>query len=64
MVESILAVAGSTIEPVVVDRRPGDPDAVVASVDHIHELLGWTSSRGLDDMVRSAWESHQYFATR
>ena len=40
----------------VVDRRPGDPAAVVADVRRIEAALGWTASHDLEDMVRSAWE--------
>ena len=48
-------VTGSTVAPVVVERRPGDPAAVVARVDRIREVLGFTASRGLTEMVESAW---------
>ena len=48
-------VTGSTVAPVVVDRRPGDPAAVVARVDRIRDVLGFTATRGLTEMVESAW---------
>ena len=50
-------VTGSTVAPVVVDRRPGDPAAVVARVDSIRDVLGFTATRGLTEMVESAWEA-------
>jgi UDP-glucose 4-epimerase len=40
----------------VVDRRLGDPAAVVADVRRIKAALGWTASHDLEDMVRSAWD--------
>ena len=51
---------GSDLEPVVVDRRPGDPARVVASADRIRHDLGWTAKHDLDDMVTSAWEAWQH----
>ena len=57
MVDRILAVAGSELEPVVRGRRAGDPATLVAKVDRIREATGWTASHDLDDIVRSAWEA-------
>lgn len=60
MVAAIREVTGTAgepwSEPVVVDRRAGDPARVVASADLIAERLGWTAQHGLRDMVTSAWE--------
>jgi UDP-glucose 4-epimerase len=39
-----------TVEP----RRPGDPPALVASVDRIAEVLGWRAERDLAEICRSA----------
>ena len=63
MVTQIGLVAGSTTEPLVLDRRPGDPAVVVAVVDRIQQEVGWTARHGLDDIVRSAWESREHFRT-
>ena len=52
-------VTGSDIEPVVVERRPGDPARVVASADRISSDLGWTAKHNLEDMVASAWAAWQ-----
>ena len=40
------------IEP----RRPGDAARAVASAELITKELGWTASRGVREMVESAWE--------
>ena len=56
---TVAAVTGIDTEPVVVDRRPGDPARVTAAVDRIRAELGWTSKHDLTDMVRSAWEAWQ-----
>ena len=60
VLETVARVTGSDIEPVVVDRRPGDPARVVASADRIRSELGWTAKHDLDDMVASAWAAWQH----
>jgi UDP-glucose 4-epimerase len=42
-------------EPVVEQRRPGDPARVVASAEVARTLLGWEAQYGVEDMVGSAW---------
>ncbi len=58
MIDTILEVTGSPLKPIVADRRPGDPDMVVAAVDRVADRLGWRATRSLRDMVSSAWEAH------
>jgi UDP-glucose 4-epimerase len=58
MIDTILDVTGSSLQPIVADRRPGDPDMVVAAVDRVADRLGWRATRSLRDMVSSAWEAH------
>ena len=53
-------VTGRDMDPVVVERRPGDPARIVGSVDRIQSALGWTARYDLDDMVQSAWEAWQH----
>jgi UDP-glucose 4-epimerase len=53
-------VTGLDVTPDFVDRRPGDPARIVASVDRIAKDLGWTSRFELDDMVASAWAGWQH----
>ena len=48
-------VTGLDSTPEVVDRRPGDPARIVATVDRIEKGLGFTAQHGLRDMVESAW---------
>ena len=38
-------------------RRAGDPTSVVANVDQARDVLGWSSSRTLDDIVGSAYRA-------
>jgi len=39
-----------------VDRREGDVEKIWANPELANEKLGWTAKRGLEEMVRSAWE--------
>jgi UDP-glucose 4-epimerase len=48
-------VSGQPLSPVVGPRRPGDAAKAVASADLITKELGWTASRGMREMVDSAW---------
>jgi UDP-glucose 4-epimerase len=41
---------------VVTGRRPGDAACCVASAELARKELGWSASRGLREMVASAWE--------
>jgi UDP-glucose 4-epimerase len=50
-------VTGIAIEPTVVQRREGDPAALIADVTFAREILGWQSSRDLRDIVTSAWDA-------
>jgi UDP-glucose 4-epimerase len=50
-------VTGRDTTPEVVDRRPGDPARIVASVDRIREGLGFTATRDLREMVSSGWSA-------
>ncbi|MDG6102988.1 UDP-glucose 4-epimerase GalE [Dactylosporangium aurantiacum] len=55
VVRGVEAVAGCPIERTLHPRRPGDPASVVADAGRIQRELGWRASRGLTEMVTSAW---------
>ncbi|MDR3126088.1 MAG: UDP-glucose 4-epimerase GalE [Rickettsiales bacterium] len=38
------------------ERRPGDPDILVSDNKKAMEVLGWKPSRGIDDIIKSAWK--------
>jgi UDP-glucose 4-epimerase len=40
-------------------RRPGDPARLVASVERAREVLGWSPTRDLYEMVAHAWQWHR-----
>jgi UDP-glucose 4-epimerase len=52
-------VTGRDVTPEIVDRRPGDPARIVASVDRIRDGLGFTATRDLREMVQSGWDGWQ-----
>ncbi len=60
VMRTVAEVTGRAVEPVVVDRRPGDPAYVVAAADRIRRDLGWTARYALPEMVASAWAGWQH----
>ena len=50
-------VTGVLLDPVIGQRREGDPPALVADVAKATEVLGWNSSRDLREIVSSAWDA-------
>jgi UDP-glucose 4-epimerase len=60
VLSTVARVTGSDLEPVVVERRPGDPARIVASADRIKRDLGWTARHDLEHMVTSAWEAWRH----
>ena len=52
-------VTGIELNPEIVDRREGDPAALVADVSKAKEILGWQSRFQLRDIVQSAWNAWQ-----
>jgi UDP-glucose 4-epimerase len=42
----------------VVGRRAGDPVATFADPTRVAATLGWTATRGLEEIVASAWQWH------
>ena len=52
-------VTGISVDPIIGQRREGDPAALVADVSFAKDVLGWQSSRDLRDIVTSAWDAWQ-----
>ena len=57
VLEMIQDITGISIEPIVGQRRDGDPPALVADVSLAKEILGWQSSRDLREIISSAWDA-------
>ena len=54
MVSSIARAAGYAGAPTIAEPRPGDAAAVVAHVERIARLTGWSARHTLDDIVTSS----------
>jgi UDP-glucose 4-epimerase len=59
VIDAVSAAVGTTLPVDHVARRPGDPDLLVASAAKARDGLGWTATRGLDEMAASAWSAWQ-----
>jgi UDP-glucose-4-epimerase GalE len=51
---------GNTVPHKIVPRRPGDPPALVANPAKAQSLLGWNTTRGLDEIVSTAWSWEEH----
>jgi UDP-glucose 4-epimerase len=60
VIERISEVSSLRVNPAHSERREGDPAALVADVARASASLGWKSSRGLTDIVESAWNAWNY----
>lgn len=56
MVNSFEKATGIAINYKLVDRRPGDVEAVYADTTKAESSLGWKAELSLEEMLRSAWE--------
>jgi UDP-glucose 4-epimerase len=59
IMDAVRRVTGIDFEPLITERRPGDPARIVATGELAARDLGWTMRHDLDDMVRTAWEAWQ-----
>ena len=59
IVESAMDVTGVRIPYEITDRRPGDPDILVASSEKARTLLGWEPAHtDIGSIIGSAWKWH------
>lgn len=59
VIETARVITGRTIPVLETPRRPGDPDKLVAKVEKIQSLLGWTPKHSsLEQIMESAWAWH------
>ncbi len=59
VIEALRASVGDDFAVDIVERRPGDPPALVAAPDLALALLGWRARHVLQDMTDSAWAAWQ-----
>ncbi|WP_296618625.1 UDP-glucose 4-epimerase GalE [Marivirga sp.] len=62
MVKSFEKTTGVKVPYEIVDRRPGDVEAVYADTTKVTNELGFKTKRSLDDMLKSAWDWEQALA--
>ncbi|HEV2397261.1 MAG TPA: UDP-glucose 4-epimerase GalE [Candidatus Sulfotelmatobacter sp.] len=55
VISSIEKITGNSVPHKVVDRRAGDPPALVANPAKAQALLNWKATRTLHDIVGTAW---------
>jgi len=58
-VQTARTVTGHDIPMHFGDRRPGDPDKLVASYKKAEQYLGWKPTKNIKDIIDSAWRFHQ-----
>jgi UDP-glucose 4-epimerase len=52
-------VLGKSVPAELVGRRAGDPAVLIADIAKANEILGWSPTRNIEDMVRDTWDSFQ-----
>ncbi|MGC4439542.1 UDP-glucose 4-epimerase GalE, partial [Streptococcus suis] len=59
IVEAARRVTGAAIPMEIAERRPGDPDTLVASSQKAREVLGWKPVfDDIDKIIETAWAWH------
>ncbi|MCI6410156.1 MAG: UDP-glucose 4-epimerase GalE, partial [Schaalia hyovaginalis] len=59
IIDGLRRVSGIDFEVLVEERRAGDPPHLIGDPKRLSEGLGWRAHRGLDDILKSAWEGWQ-----
>ena len=59
VLDTVAAVTQRDVPVVEAPRREGDPPVLVASYERASSLLGWRPQRGLEVMVRDAWDFYR-----
>jgi UDP-glucose-4-epimerase GalE len=55
VIAAVEKITGMALPHKVVPRRPGDPPALIANPSRAQKLLGWKATRGLNEVVATAW---------
>ena len=64
VIAAVEAATGSKVKHRIAPRRPGDPPVLVADAGRAERQLGWKATRGLPEIVGSAWKWMQQAASR
>lgn len=57
VLDELKIASGINFEVALGDRRAGDPPRLVANVNRIQEVLGFSAKNGLKEIVQSAWDA-------
>ena len=60
VISAVEKVAGKPVPHKLVPRRPGDPPALVANPAKAQSLLSWKATRGLQEIVSTAWKWEEH----
>jgi UDP-glucose 4-epimerase len=63
-VRSFMDVTGVALPYAMGARRPGDVEAIYSNCEKMERLMGWRPTRGIDEMMRSAWKWQQHLMDR
>ncbi|NQZ77775.1 MAG: UDP-glucose 4-epimerase GalE [Ekhidna sp.] len=56
VIKAFESASGEKLNYKIVDRRPGDIEKIYADTNKVNQLLGWKAEKGLNEMMKSAWE--------
>ncbi len=60
VISAVEKASGKKVPHKLVPRRPGDPPALVANPAKAQALLNWKATRGLDEIVATAWKWEEH----
>ncbi len=60
VISMVEKVSGKAVPHKIVPRRPGDPPALVANPAKAQALLKWKATRGLEEIVHTAWQWEEH----
>ena len=60
VISEVEKITGKRVPHKVVPRRPGDPPALVANPAKAQSLLHWKATRGLNEIVSTAWSWEEH----
>jgi UDP-glucose-4-epimerase GalE len=58
VIDATERIAGQPVPRNYVGRRPGDPTALYSDNQRVHAVLGWSPTKGLDEIIESALRWH------
>ena len=59
IIEEARKITGKEIKEIVIDRRQGDPDILLAQVVRAEKLFGWSATQSnIENIIKTAWQWH------